>query len=116
MADSVSLVAGDDEPGGDGMVLTDLANKLVARIPTLCMLKTFYDGMEKVPTRSIPKSTNQNGYAVYQRFVSICQLNLAKPMLTRLSTVSVLQGSVWWRIRRCVTLMRMTCGLRAVWS
>lgn len=80
MADSVSLVAGDDEPGGDGMVLTDLANKLVARIPTLCTLKTFYDGMEKVPTRSIPKSTNQNGYAVYQRFVSICQLNLAKPI------------------------------------
>lgn len=80
MADFVSLVAGDDEPGGDGMVLTDLADKLVARIPTLCTLKTFYDGMEKVPTRSIPKSTNQNGYAVYQRFVSICQLNLAKPI------------------------------------
>lgn len=52
MADSVSLVAGDDEPGGDGMVLTDLANKLVARIPTLCTLKTFYDGMEKVPTKA----------------------------------------------------------------
>ena len=80
MADNHSLVVDDDEPGGDGMILTGLAEALAARIPTLCVLKTFYDGQEKVPTKAIPKSTNQSGYAVYQRFVSICQLNLAKPI------------------------------------
>ncbi|WP_217625340.1 phage portal protein [Bifidobacterium sp. SO1] len=60
------------------MLLTELTNGLVNRIPTLCTLKTFYDGKELVPTKSIPKSTNQSGYAVYQRFTAICQLDLAK--------------------------------------
>lgn len=78
MAMKQSLVPDDDEPGGDGMLLTELASGLVSRIPTLCTLKTFYDGKEKVPVKSIPKSTNQAGYAVYQRFISICQLDLAK--------------------------------------
>ena len=78
MAELQSLIPGDEEPDGDAMLLTQLANGLVSRIPTLCTLKTFYDGKEQVPVKSIPKSTNQSGYAVYQRFVSICQLDLAK--------------------------------------
>ena len=78
MAELQSLIPGDEEPDGDAMLLTQLANGLVSRIPTLCTLKTFYDGKEQVPVKSIPKSTNQSGYAVYQRFISICQLDLAK--------------------------------------
>lgn len=78
MAELESLIPSDSEPDGDGMLLTELANGLVNRIPTLCTLKTFYDGKELVPTKSIPKSTNQAGYAVYQRFTAICQLDLAK--------------------------------------
>ena len=39
-----SLVPGDDEPDGDGLVLTRLATRLQNRIPDLCTLKTFYDG------------------------------------------------------------------------
>lgn len=83
MAELQSLIPGDEEPDGDAMLLTQLANGLVSRIPTLCTLKTFYDGKEQVPVKSIPKSTNQSGYAVYQRFISICSWIWRRPSPTR---------------------------------
>ncbi len=72
-----SLVSGDDEPDGDGLVLTRLATRLQNRIPDLCTLKTFYDGREQVPLQSVPKSATPTASAIYRRFVDICPLNLA---------------------------------------
>lgn len=72
-----SLVDGDVEADGDGMLLSRLAARLVSRIPALCELKTFYDGRETVPTASIPQGIGAVGANVYRRFVSICPLNLA---------------------------------------
>ena len=72
-----SLVPDDDEPGGDGMVLTRLATRLQNRIPDLCVLKTFYDGRETVPLQSVPKAASTTANAVYRRFVDVCPLNLA---------------------------------------
>lgn len=77
LADLESIVTGDNEPGGDGVVLTRLAQRLVERIPDLCVLKTFYDGRESVPTSSIPQGQSARALEVYKRFVSICPLNLA---------------------------------------
>lgn len=78
MAGLQSIVVGDDEPGGDGMALTLLVDRMVKRIPMLCTLKTFYDGQEVIPSKSIPKSVNMKGYAVYQRFLDVCSMDFAK--------------------------------------
>ena len=77
MADR-SLIADAAADDDDARLLTDLADRLTARIPMLCVLKTFYDGRERIPTKAIPKSVNQKGYAVYQRFVSLCSMDFAK--------------------------------------
>lgn len=81
-----SLVSDDVEPGGDGVVLTRLALKLQERIPELCVLKTFYDGRETVPTMYVPSSVNTTSTAVYKRFIEICPLNLASTIANSVST------------------------------
>lgn len=81
-----SLVLGDDEPDGDGLVLTRLATRLQNRIPDLCTLKTFYDGREQVPLRSVPKSATSTASAIYRRFVDICPLNLAHTIVDAVVT------------------------------
>lgn len=81
-----SLVPGDDEPGGDGLVLTRLATRLQNRIPDLCTLKTFYDGREQVPLQSVPKSATSTASAIYRRFVDICPLNLAHTIVDAVVT------------------------------
>lgn len=81
-----SLVPGDDEPDGDGLVLTRLATRLQNRIPDLCMLKTFYDGREQVPLQSVPKSATSTASAIYCRFVDICPLNLAHTIVDAVVT------------------------------
>ena len=81
-----SLVPGDDEPDGDGRVLTRLATRLQNRIPDLCTLKTFYDGREQVPLQSVPKSATSTASAIYRRFVDICPLNLAHTIVDAVVT------------------------------
>lgn len=81
-----SLVPGDDEPDGDGLVLTRLATRLQNRIPDLCTLKTFYDGREQVPLQSVPKSATSTTSAIYRRFVDICPLNLAHTIVDAVVT------------------------------
>lgn len=81
-----SLVPGDDEPDGDGLVLTRLATRLQNHIPDLCMLKTFYDGREQVPLQSVPKSATSTASAIYRRFVDICPLNLAHTIVDAVVT------------------------------
>ena len=81
-----SLVSGDDEPDGDGLVLTRLATRLQNRIPDLCTLKTFYDGREQVPLQSVPKSATSTASAIYRRFVDICPLNLAHTIVDAVVT------------------------------
>lgn len=81
-----SLVPGDDEPDGDGLVLTRLATRLQNRIPDLCTLKTFYDGREQVPLQSVPKSAISTASAIYRRFVDICPLNLAHTIVDAVVT------------------------------
>lgn len=81
-----SLVHGDDEPDGDGLVLTRLATRLQNRIPDLCTLKTFYDGREQVPLQSVPKSATPTASAIYRRFVDICPLNLAHTIVDAVVT------------------------------
>lgn len=81
-----SLVLGDDEPDGDGLVLTRLATRLQNRIPDLCTLKTFYDGREQVPLQSVPKSATSTASAIYRRFVDICPLNLAHTIVDAVVT------------------------------
>lgn len=81
-----SLVLGDDEPDGDGLVLTRLATRLQNRIPDLCTLKTFYDGREQVPLQSVPKSATPTASAIYRRFVDICPLNLAHTIVDAVVT------------------------------
>lgn len=81
-----SLVPGDDEPDGDGLVLTRLATRLQNRIPDLCTLKTFYDGREQVPLQSVPKSATPTASAIYRRFVDICPLNLAHTIVDAVVT------------------------------
>lgn len=81
-----SLVPGDDEPDGDGLVLTRLAARLQNRIPDLCTLKTFYDGREQVPLQSVPKSATSTASAIYRRFVDICPLNLAHTIVDAVVT------------------------------
>ena len=81
-----SLVSGDDEPDGDGLVLTRLATRLQNRIPDLCTLKTFYDGREQVPLQSVPKSATPTASAIYRRFVDICPLNLAHTIVDAVVT------------------------------
>lgn len=81
-----SLVPGDDEPDGDGLVLTRLATRLQNRIPDLCTLKTFYDGREQVPLQSVPKSATSTASAIYLRFVDICPLNLAHTIVDAVVT------------------------------
>lgn len=82
----MSLVPGDDEPDGDGLVLTRLATRLQNRIPDLCTLKTFYDGREQVPLQSVPKSATSTASAIYRRFVDICPLNLAHTIVDAVVT------------------------------
>lgn len=73
MANKVnSLVPGDEEPGGDGLILTRLATRLQNRNPQLCTLKTFYDGRETIPTKSVPKNMDVTSTSVYKRFVDMC--------------------------------------------
>lgn len=87
MADLESIVQGDDEPGGDGMLLTRLARRLQARIPMLCTLKTFYDGRENVPTMHVPSSLRSEASTdVYKRFVEICPMNLASTIANAVIT------------------------------
>lgn len=81
-----SLVPGNDEPDGDGLVLTRLATRLQNRIPDLCTLKTFYDGREQVPLQSVPKSATSTASAIYRRFVDICPLNLAHTIVDAVVT------------------------------
>lgn len=81
-----SLVPGDDEPDGDGLVLTRLATRLQNRIPDLCTLKTFYDGREQVPLQSVPKSATSTASTIYRRFVDICPLNLAHTIVDAVVT------------------------------
>lgn len=81
-----SLIPSDTEPGGDGVVLTRLANRLVRRLPTLCTLKTFYDGKETVPTRAIPANMDMTSSTVYRRFVDICPMNLASTIANAVIT------------------------------
>lgn len=81
-----SLVPGDDEPDGDGLVLTRLATRLQNRIPDLCTLKTFYDGREQVPLQSVPKFATSTASAIYRRFVDICPLNLAHTIVDAVVT------------------------------
>lgn len=81
-----SLVLGDDEPDGDGLVLTRLATRLQNRIPDLCTLKTFYDGREQVPLQSVPRSATSTASAIYRRFVDICPLNLAHTIVDAVVT------------------------------
>ena len=81
-----SLVPDDVEPGGDGVVLTRLANRLVNRIPMLCRLKTFYDGKETVPTKAVPRNMDVTSSDIYRRFVDICPMNLASTIANAVIT------------------------------
>lgn len=81
-----SLIPDDVEPGGDGVVLTRLANRLVTRIPMLCRLKTFYDGKETVPTKAVPRNMDVTSSDIYRRFVDICPMNLASTIANAVIT------------------------------
>lgn len=81
-----SLIPDDTGPGGDGVVLTRLANRLVNRIPMLCTLKTFYDGKETVPTKAVPRNMDVTSSAIYRRFVGICPMNLASTIANAVIT------------------------------
>ncbi|WP_191996882.1 hypothetical protein [Bifidobacterium platyrrhinorum] len=85
-AELESLIPDDTEPGGDGVVLTRLANRLVNRIPMLCTLKTFYDGKETVPTKAVPRNMDVTSSAIYRRFVDICPMNLASTIANAVIT------------------------------
>ena len=87
MADIDTIVQGDEEPGGDGVLLTRLARRLQSRIPMLCTLKTFYDGRENVPTMHVPSSLRSEASTdVYKRFVEICPMNLASTIANAVIT------------------------------
>ncbi|TPF92881.1 hypothetical protein BW14_06870 [Bifidobacterium sp. UTBIF-68] len=86
MAQLESLIPDDTEPGGDGVVLTRLANRLVNRIPMLCTLKTFYDGKETVPTKAVPRNMDVTSSQIYRRFVDICPMNLASTIANAVIT------------------------------
>lgn len=86
MADLETIVDGDAEPYGDGVVLTRLARKLQDRIPMLCTLKTFYDGRETVPTMHVSADLNSSSSTVYKRFVEVCPLNLASTIANAVIT------------------------------
>lgn len=81
-----SLVPGDEEPGGDGLILTRLATRLQNRNPQLCTLKTFYDGRETIPTKSVPKNMDVTSTSVYKRFVDMCPMNLASTIANAVIT------------------------------
>lgn len=81
-----SLIPDDVEPGGDGVVLTRLANRLLNRIPMLCTLKTFYDGKETVPAKAVPRNMDVTSSDIYRRFVDICPMNLASTIANAVIT------------------------------
>lgn len=76
--------AADDDP--DAYWLSVLANKLAARIPTLCKLRTFYDGREQVPTNAIPSGTDQKSFAIYKRFLELGTVNYARIITDNVSS------------------------------
>lgn len=76
--------AADDDP--DAYWLSVLANKLAARIPTLCKLRTFYDGREQVPTSAIPSGTDQKSFAIYKRFLELGTVNYARIITDNVSS------------------------------
>lgn len=76
--------AADDDP--DAYWLSVLANKLAARIPTLCKLRTFYDGREQVPTNVIPSGTDQKSFAIYKRFLELGTVNYARIITDNVSS------------------------------
>lgn len=78
MAETTSIVQGDDEPDGDGMTLTRLANELGAGLPLRCFEKTFYDGTEAIPTMAIPRGVDDRSVPIYKRFAKIGHVNLAR--------------------------------------
>lgn len=86
MPDIDSIIRDDAEQGGDGVLLTRLARRLQERVPTLCVLKTFYDGRENVPTMHVPSGMNTTGSSVYRRFVEICPMNLASTIANAVIT------------------------------
>lgn len=76
--------AADDDM--DAYWLSVLANKLAARIPTLCKLRTFYDGREQVPTNAIPSGTDQKSFAIYKRFLELGTVNYARIITDNVSS------------------------------
>lgn len=76
--------AADDDP--DAYWLSVLANKLAARIPTLCKLRTFYDGREQVPTNAIPSGTDPKSFAIYKRFLELGTVNYARIITDNVSS------------------------------
>lgn len=80
MADSLIENAADDDI--DAQILTRLANRLAARIPRLCELKTVYDGEELVPGQHVPKSVKtEKARDMYRRNMHIASHNVARPMV-----------------------------------
>lgn len=72
--------AGEDD--ADSILLTKLADKLAARVPRLCELKTIYDGAELIPGQHVPFSLkNSKATEVYKRNMRIANTNIARPMV-----------------------------------
>lgn len=94
MADYASLIANAADDDDDAYWLTKLANSLANRIPTLCRLRTFYDGAEQVPTNAIPTGVDAKAYAIYQRFLALGTVNYARIIA---DTVSSRQQPIGFR-------------------
>lgn len=84
---AVNSLIGDpgEDPDGDATALTRLAAALAARNRELCTLKTFYDGQEKVPTDTLPPNTGDKASRMYQDYVELARLDLARPIADAVS-------------------------------
>ena len=86
MVEFNNLIADAADDDMDAYWLSVLANKLTARIPTLCKLRTFYDGREQVPTNAIPSGTDQKSFAIYKRFLELGTVNYARIITDNVSS------------------------------
>ena len=78
MVEFNNLIANASDEDEDAYWLSVLADKLAARMPVLCKLRTFYDGRELVPTNAIPSGTDQKSFAIYKRFLELGTVNYAR--------------------------------------
>lgn len=81
MADVQSVIAGDEERGGDGAVLYRLASSLGKRIPLYCFEKLLVLGLDRIPTMMVPKGVDQKSFPVYQRYLSMGSLNMSDTII-----------------------------------